>query len=69
MSAEIVYRVDSKDRLTAVNAEWDLFDGAPLPPITHGICPACEARMYERLGMKNRPGNQEGDRRRSSSAA
>lgn len=28
----------------------DLFDGAPLPPVSHGICPACEARMYRELG-------------------
>lgn len=32
----------------------DLFAGATLPPITHGICPPCEARLYATLNLKNR---------------
>lgn len=35
-------------------ARLSLFDGAPLPPITHGICPACEARMIETLDRADR---------------
>lgn len=34
-------------------ARLDLFGGAALPPITHGICPAREARMFETLGVKD----------------
>ncbi len=35
-------------------ARLGLFERATLPPITHGICPACEAAMYERLELSPR---------------
>lgn len=35
-------------------AALGLFDAPVLPPVTHGICPACEARMSEKFGLSPR---------------